>query len=113
MWKSPWMLACLASLAGGVGCRTQVCADFEDAYADVAAKAAPCVEQVPLPPFDAERCERYHSACTDEDLRRLGVQVTCYGELPTCAPERKAAFLQGVTDCDNHVLSNACEAAIF
>ncbi len=113
MWKCPRMLACLALLVGLGGCRSQVCEDFASARAAVTVKAAACVDQVPLPPFDAERCELNHPACTDEDLRRLDVQARCYAQLSTCQPEQKETFLQGLTECDNNVLSNGCEAAIF
>jgi Tfp pilus assembly protein PilP len=115
MWKSGWMLTPLAAVAVLIltGCRNSACEDLAEVYADVARKSEPCMESAPLPPVDALRCEQNLQACGDQDLVQLEAQIKCYRSLGTCQPEQKASFLQGITRCDRHALSNSCEAAIF
>lgn len=114
MRKSGWMIVPLAVGVLLSGCRNTACEDLAAAYAGVAQKSEPCLERVPLPSFDAARCEQnLEKQCGDMDLERLESQIKCYQELGTCQPEEKASFLQGITDCDSYALSNACEAAIF
>ncbi|WNG39463.1 hypothetical protein F0U60_41585 [Archangium minus] len=113
MRKSGWMLAPLAMVAVLSGCRSTACAELAEAYADVAQKSLPCLASAPLPAFDPSRCEQNLQACSEKDLDQLEAQITCYQELGTCHPEQKASFLQDITFCDSHALSNACEAAIF
>lgn len=104
-----WSLAALAL----TGCQDPLCADYAATYADVAAKSQPCLEQVPLPPFDAGTCEHHLGACDDRDRAQLEAQRACYAQLGTCQPDQQDAFLQALTDCDDHAVSNTCEAAIF
>ncbi|HYO67970.1 MAG TPA: hypothetical protein VEU33_18025 [Archangium sp.] len=116
MRKSGWMLAPLAAavvLLGG--CRSTACADLEAAHAEVARKSQPCVEQAPLPAFDAGRCEQNLQECDGDDLERLAAQAECYQRLGTCQPGQQTPFFQALTACDSsgNALSNACEAAIF
>lgn len=113
MRKSGWTLAALAAVAVLGGCRNTACEELAEVYADVARKSQPCLERAPLPPFDPTRCEQNLQQCEDKDLDQLDAQIQCYRALGTCAPEQKASFLQDITRCDSHILSNTCEAAIF
>lgn len=114
MRKSGWMLAPLAAAVALLGgCRSTACADLAAAYADVARKSQPCVEQAPLPAFDPERCEQNLQECGGTDLEQLDTQIECYQRLGTCQPGQQEAFLQDITFCDSNALSNSCEAAIF
>ena len=113
MRKSGWWLVSLATVALLGGCRSAACQDLADAYADVARKSQPCLESAPLPAFDASQCKKNLQECDEEDLNQLQAQIDCYQELGTCQPDQKASFLQDITFCDSHALSNACEAAIF
>ncbi|PTL79133.1 hypothetical protein [Vitiosangium sp. GDMCC 1.1324] len=114
MRKSGWMLAPLAAAVAVLGgCRSTACEDLAKAYAEVARKSQPCLEHAPLPPFDPTRCEQNLQQCGGEDLDQIDAQIECYRALGTCDPGQKASFLQGITHCDSHVLSNTCEAAIF
>ena len=107
---SPVLLTLVALLGG---CHGQVCADFADTYAEVDRKARPCFAQTPLPAFDAQHCAKNLKACDDMDLAQLEAQRTCYAKLDTCRPEQKDLFLDKLTECDGHAVSNVCEAAIF
>lgn len=113
MRKSGWMLAVAATGALLAGCRSTACQELAEAYADMDRKALPCMERAPLPALDPERCEQNLGECAWEDLGQLEAQVECYQALGTCQPDQKASFLEGISRCDNHVLSNTCEAAIF
>jgi hypothetical protein len=113
MRKSGWMLAPLAAAVLLGGCRSTACEDLAAAYAEVDRKSQPCVEQAPLPAFEAARCERNLQECGGEDLAQLEAQVECYQGVGTCQPELQKAFFQSLTACDNYALSNTCEAAIF
>ena len=113
MRKSGWMLALLAATVLLGGCRSTACEDLAEAYAEVARKSQPCVEQAPLPAFEAGRCEQNLQACDGEDLEQLAAQVECYQGLGTCNPELQKAFFQALSTCDGYSLSNTCEAAIF
>lgn len=113
MRKSGWLLVPLAAVAVLGGCRSTACEELAQAYADVARKSQPCLESAPLPAFDASQCEQNLRECGGEDLDQLQAQIACYQELGTCQPDQKASFLQAITSCDDHALSNACEAAIF
>lgn len=115
MRKSGWMLAPLAAAVLLSGCRSTACSDLAAAYVEVGRKSQPCVEQAPLPAFEAGRCEQNLQECDGEDLERLQAQVECYERLGTCQPEQQSPFFQALTACDSsgNALSNACEAAIF
>ncbi|QRK08882.1 hypothetical protein JQX13_01535 [Archangium violaceum] len=113
MRKSGWLLVSLATVAILGGCRSAACEELADAYADVARKSQPCLESAPLPAFDPDLCEQNLRECDGEDLDQLQAQIVCYQKLGTCQPDQSASFLQDITFCDSHALSNACEAAIF
>jgi hypothetical protein len=113
MRTSGWMLATVAVVPLLAGCRNTTCQDLAEVYAEVAQKSRPCLDSAPLPAFDPNRCEQNLQQCAGNDLEQLETQVECYQELDTCRPEQKASFLDAVTLCDNHVISNPCEAAIF
>ncbi len=113
MRKSGWMLALVVAAAVLGGCRSTACEDLAAVYADVALKSRPCLEQAPLPSFEAARCEQNLQKCGGEDLEQLEAQIECYQQLGTCQPERRETFLQALSDCDANALSNTCEAAIF
>ncbi|WP_309892877.1 hypothetical protein [Archangium sp.] len=108
-----WMLATVASVALLAGCRNTTCQDLAEVYADVDKKSRPCLDGAPLAAFDASRCEQNLQQCEGDDLQQLDYQVDCYQKLAACQPEQKASFLEAVSDCDNHFISNTCEAAIF
>lgn len=116
---APSMRPYLSRLAGSAlvfllgGCQAGTCADFARTATAVAQKSAPCLERSPLPGFDAARCEQNLAACSDADVRQLEAQRACYDALETCQPDQKDAFLQALTTCDSHPLSNPCEAALF
>jgi hypothetical protein len=107
------MLAWMAAVAVLAGCRSTACQDLAQAYADVDQKARPCLERAPLPAFDPTLCEQNLQQCASDDLDQLDHQVECYQELDTCEPEQKASFLEAISTCDSHFISNTCEAAIF
>jgi hypothetical protein len=107
------MLAWMVAVAVLTGCRSTPCQDLAEAYADVDQKSRPCLERAPLPPFDPSRCEQNLQQCAGKDLDQLDHQVECYQKLATCRPEQKASFLDAISTCDNHFISNTCEAAIF
>jgi hypothetical protein len=95
------------------GCRGSTCQELAEAYAAVERKAQPCLDQSPLPAFDAKHCEQHQAACDAEDLTRLADQVECYQRLGSCQVDKKDAFLEDITRCDDRAPSNTCEAAIF
>ena len=113
MRTAAWMLATVASVALLAGCRNTTCQDLAEVYADVDKKSRPCMEGAPLAAFDASHCEQNLLRCEEDDLEQLDYQVHCYQQLDACQPEQKASFLEAVSDCDNHFISNTCEAAIF
>ncbi len=113
MRKSGWMLAWMVAVAVLSGCRSTACQDLAEVYADVDQKSRPCLERAPLPPFDPTRCEQNLQQCASDDLDQLDNQVECYQQLGTCQPEQKASFLDAISTCDGHFISNTCEAAIF
>ncbi len=113
MRTAGWMLATLASVALLTGCRNNTCQDLAEVYADVDKKSRPCLDKAPLAAFDASRCEQNLPQCEEDDLEQLDYQVHCYESLDACKPEQKASFLEAVSDCDNFVISNTCEGAIF
>jgi hypothetical protein len=113
MRKSGWMLAVVVAVAVLAGCRSTACRDLAKAYADMERKTQPCMEHAPLPALDPSRCEQNLDKCAWDDLDQLEAQVECYQALGTCKPEQKAAYLEAISACDNHVLSNTCEAAIY
>jgi hypothetical protein len=113
MRTAAWMLATLASVALLTGCRNTTCQDLAEVYADVDKKSRPCLDGAPLAAFDPNRCEQNLQQCGEDDLEQLDYQVHCYESLDACKPEQKASFLEAVSDCDNFVISNTCEGAIF
>jgi hypothetical protein len=112
MRKSGWKLAVAAAVALLAGCRS-TCRDMAEVYADLDRKSQPCMERAPLPAFDPDQCEQNLGRCAWEDMAQLETQVKCYQQLDACQPEQRASFLDAISRCDNHVLSNSCEAAIF
>ncbi|WNG24521.1 hypothetical protein F0U62_11190 [Cystobacter fuscus] len=111
MRMSVWPLLLTVALLGG--CRGSTCQELADAYAAVERKAQPCLAQSPLPAFDPNHCEQHRAACDAEDLEQLDEQVECYQRLGTCQADKKDAFLENITRCDDRAPSNTCEAAIF
>jgi hypothetical protein len=107
------MVAPLAVVALLAGCQSTPCQDLAEVYAEVERKSRPCLESAPLPAFDPSRCEHNLQRCAGNDLEQLDYQVECYQQLDTCQSEQKASFLDAISDCDNHFISNTCEAAIF
>ncbi|WP_143177701.1 hypothetical protein [Cystobacter ferrugineus] len=95
------------------GCRGSTCQELAEVYAAVEHKARPCLDHSPLPAFDPAHCEQHQTACDAEDLARLDDQVECYQRLDTCQADKKDAFLDNITRCDDRAPSNTCEAAIF
>jgi hypothetical protein len=108
-WRPNTLLATTLLL----GCQDTVCADLAAAYAGVGLKSQPCLERAPLPAFNPEQCEAHLQACGPKDREQLDAQIQCYQKLGTCEPGNKEVFLQDITECDGHALSNPCEAAIF
>jgi len=95
------------------GCTGAVCADVADAYEQLARKGEGCSGVVPLPSFNQAQCEKNISECTANDLDRLGKKADCFRDIISCDAQSEQAFATAIDQCEGHVISNGCEAAIF
>jgi hypothetical protein len=95
------------------GCGTSVCADVAHAHQELEKKGAGCSGVVPLPSFNEAQCEQNISECTTNDRDRLSKKADCYREIVACDAQSEQSFATALDQCEGHVVSNDCEAAIF
>ena len=113
MRRNCWLAGALAVMLVLSGCGAPVCVDVANAYTELGKKGEGCSGVVPVPSFNQAQCEQNISECTANDMDRLSKKAGCFRAIASCDAQSEQAFATAIDQCEEHVISNGCEAAIY